>query len=94
MNWAPATINYTSATGSGTAKQRHRSGAELTIGAGLERHIVDRYGIFAEAAYAYGFTSIGQGAATPGGVCATSSCDILKNTSIATLRGGLSVRVR
>ena len=94
MNWAPATIDYTSLTGSGTAKQRHRSGAELTIGGGLERHIVDRYGLFAEASYAYGFTSIGQGAATPGGVCATSSCDILKNTSIATLRGGLSVRVR
>jgi hypothetical protein len=94
MNWAPASINYNSPTGPGTAKQRHRSGAELTIGGGLERNIFDRYGLFAEATYAYGFTSIGQGAATPGGVCATSSCDILKNTSIATLRGGLSVRIR
>jgi hypothetical protein len=94
MNWAPAAINYTTPTGSGSAKQRHRSGAELTIGGGLERHIVDRYGLFAEAEYAYGFTSIGQGTAAPGGLCATSSCDILKNTSIATLRGGLSVRVR
>ena len=84
----------TTPIGIGSAKQRHRSGAELTIGGGLERHIVDRYGLFAEAEYAYGFTSIGQGAATPGGLCATSSCDILKNTSIATLRGGLSVRVR
>jgi hypothetical protein len=94
MNWAPASINYNSPTGSGTAKQRHRSGAELTIGGGLERNIFDRYGLFAEATYAYGFTSIGQGAATPGGVCATSSCDILQNPSNATLRGGLRVRIR
>jgi hypothetical protein len=65
----------------------------LTIGAGLERRIADRYGLFAEAVYAYGFTSIGQGSAAPGGVCGTNSCDVLKNTSIATLRGGVSVRV-
>jgi hypothetical protein len=94
MNWRPADIQYNSSTGGGTAKQRHRSGPELTIGGGLERNIVDRYGLFAEAQYAYGFTSIGQGGATPGGLCATSSCDILKNTSITTLRGGLSVRIR
>ena len=94
MNWRPADIQYNSVTGGGTAKQRHRSGPELTIGGGLERNIVDRYGVFAEAQYAYGFTSIGQGGATPGGLCATSSCDILKNTSVTTLRGGLSVRIR
>jgi hypothetical protein len=94
MNWMPSTINYDSPTGPGSAKQRHRSGAELTIGGGLERHIVDRVGLFAEAVYAYGFTSIGQGSAAPGGVCGTNSCDVLKNTSIATFRGGVSVRVR
>lgn len=95
MNWRPSTISYINASGTGSAKQRHRSGAELTIGGGLERHIVDRFGLFAEAVYAYGFTSIGsQSSATPGGVCATNTCDVLKNTSVATLRGGLSVRVR
>jgi hypothetical protein len=94
MNWRPATIDFDGPTGHGQAKQRHRSGAELTIGGGLERNIFDRYGLFGEAAYAYGFTSIGQGAATPGGLCATGNCDILKNTSIATFRGGLSVRIR
>jgi hypothetical protein len=95
MNWMPATIDYSTAAGTtGSAKQRHRSGAELTIGGGVERHLVDRYGLFAEAVYAYGFTSIGQGSAAPGGLCGTQACDVLKNTSIATLRGGLSVRVR
>lgn len=94
MNWRPSTIEYTSPTGPGTAKQRHRSGAELTIGGGLERNIFDRYGLFGEVVYAYGFTSIGRGTAAPGGLCATNSCDILKNTSIATFRGGLSVRIR
>jgi hypothetical protein len=94
MNWRPSTIDYKSATGSGIAKQQHRSGGELSIGGGLERHIVDRYALFVEAMYAYGFTSLGQGSATPGGVCGTGSCDALKNTSIATIRGGLSVRVR
>jgi hypothetical protein len=94
MNWRPETIDFDGPTGHGQAKQRHRSGAELTIGGGLERNIFDRYGLFGEVNYAYGFTSIGQGSATPGGLCATGNCDILKNTSIATLRGGLSVRIR
>jgi hypothetical protein len=95
MNWAPAKIDYTNSAGSGSAKQRHRSGAELTIGGGLERHIVDRFAVFVDAAYVYGFTSIGgQASATPGGLCSTGTCDALSNTSVATLRGGLSVRVK
>jgi hypothetical protein len=94
LNWRPSTIDYSGPTGSGTAKQRSRNGGELSIGGGLERHIVDRYGLFAEAMYSYGFTSLGQGSVTPGGVCSATSCDALKNTSVAVIRGGLSVRIR
>jgi len=94
LNWRPAGIDYTSTTGSGRAKQQTRSGGALSIGGGLERNIFDRYGLFAEAMYSYGFTSLGQGSVTPGGVCSTNSCDALKNTSIAVVRGGLSVRIR
>ena len=94
INWRPANVSYTGTAGSGTSKQRHRSGAELTIGGGLERHVADRFGIFAEGQYAYGFTSLGRSSTSPGAVCSTTSCDVLKNTSVTTLRGGLSVRFR
>ena len=94
INWRPADVHYTGTAGSGTSKQRHRSGAEVSIGGGLERHIVDRFGLFADAVYVYGFTGLGRSSATPGGFCATTGCDVLKNTSATSLRGGLSVRVR
>lgn len=94
MNWHPGTIHYTTTTGDAAdAKQQSRSGAELSIGGGLDKHIYDRFGIFAEALYTYGFTSFGQGLATPTGVCSNNGCDALKNTSIGTIRGGLRVRI-
>lgn len=92
INWAPGPISYTT-TGGADAKVRyqHRSGAELAIGGSLDRHIYDRYGLFAEADYVYGFTSFGQAFTIPSGSCATAACDPLKNTSVGTLRGGLRV---
>lgn len=94
MNWHPGTVHYTTTTGaSADAKQESRSGPELSIGAGLDKHIYDRVGVFAEALYTYGFTSFGQGLATPTGVCANNGCDALKNTSLGTIRGGLRLRL-
>ena len=94
INWAPGEIHYVSTTGSGNVKQSHRSGAELSIGGALDRQLWDRYAAYVEAQYVYGYTSYGQGFATPGGVCAShSGCDVLKNTTIATLRGGLRIRM-
>jgi hypothetical protein len=68
---------------------------EFTVGAGIEKNIFDRYGVFGEALYVYGYTSYGSGFATPGGVCATAGCDAFRNgnTTIGTIRGGLRVRV-
>jgi hypothetical protein len=94
MNWHPGTIHYTTTTGeSADAKQQTRSGAEFTIGGGLDKQLYDRYGIFAEAIYTYGFTNIGQGLATPTGTCSANGCDALKNTTLGTIRGGLRVRI-
>ena len=94
INWAPGTIHYVASDNStGTVKQSHRSGAELSIGAGLDRQLWDRYALYVDGAYVYGYTSYGQGFATPGGVCASTGCDPLKNTTVATLRGGLRVRL-
>jgi len=93
IDWRPGDINYVSTTGSGTTKQEHRSGAEVSIGGGLDRDIVDRYAVFAEALYEYGFTSFGQGLANPGGTCVSNGCDILRNTTVGMIRGGLRVRV-
>ena len=92
INWAPGPVTYTTTGGaSGKVRYQHRSGAELSIGGSLDRHIYDRYGIFAEADYVYGFTSFGQAFTVPNGSCATVACDPLKNTSVTTLRGGLRV---
>jgi hypothetical protein len=94
MNWHPGTIHYTTTTGeSADARQQSRSGAEFTIGGGLDKQVYDRYGVFAEAIYAYGFTNLGQGLATPTGTCSSNGCDALKNTSLGTIRGGLRVRL-
>jgi hypothetical protein len=94
MNWHPGTIHYTTTTGAtADAKQQSRSGAEFSIGGGVDRQLFDRYGLFAEALYTYGFTNVGQGLATPTGTCAASGCDVLKNTTLGTLRGGLRVRI-
>jgi hypothetical protein len=93
LDYHPATIDYTSASGSGTATQQHRRGAAFTLGAGLDKHIVQRFALFGEALYTYGFTSLGQGLATPGGTCASNGCDVLKNTSLGTIRGGLRLQI-
>jgi hypothetical protein len=95
INWAPGTITYKATTGSGSVKQSHRSGAELTVGGSVDRQLWDRFAAYAEGAYVYGYTGYGRGYATPGGVCSTSGggCDPLKNTTVAVLRGGLRVRI-
>jgi len=94
MSWRPGTIHYTTTTGaSADAKQQSRSGAEFGIGAGVDKQLFDRYALFAEAMYTYGFTNVGQGLATPTGTCAANGCDVLKNTTLGTIRGGLRVRI-
>ena len=93
IGWRPSRISYTAASGNGSTKQQTRNGAEVSIGGGLERHFAHRFGIFGEADYVYGFTSLGQSSATPGGICANNGCDVLKNTSVTTVRGGLTVKL-
>ncbi|HEY9229607.1 MAG TPA: hypothetical protein VIP11_23360 [Gemmatimonadaceae bacterium] len=94
LDWNPADISYTSVTGANaTAKQQHRQGAALTAIGGLDKHIFDRYAIFAEAVYTYGYTSFGQGLAAAGSACVTSNCDLLKNTPLGSIRGGIRARI-
>jgi len=92
INWSPGDITYVSTTGvTGKAKQSSRSGAEIALGASIDREIYDRFAAYVEAAYVYGYTSYGAGFGTPTSIC--QSCDPLKNTTVATLRGGLRVRM-
>jgi hypothetical protein len=93
LNYRPSSVTYLSASGNGSAKQQSRSGGEISISGALDRQIVGRFAIYGEAHYLYGFTSLGRFAATPGGNCAANGCDVLKNTPMATLRGGLRVRL-
>lgn len=93
LDFHPGTIHYSAASGDGSTTQQHRRGAEIIFGAGLDKHIVQRFGIFGEALYSYGFTSLGQGIVSPGGTCTTNGCDVLKNTTLGTLRGGLRLQL-
>jgi hypothetical protein len=93
LDFNPSTVHYTSTTGNGNATQRHRRGAALSFGAGLDKQVVDKLGIFGEAMYTYGFTSLGYGFATPGGTCASQTCDVLKNTTLGVIRGGVRVQM-
>jgi hypothetical protein len=93
IDWRPGEINYTAVGGTGTAKQQHRSGGAITFTGGLDKHVVDRFAVFADASYTYGYTSFGGGLAGSGSACLQQDCDLLKNTQLGTIRGGLRVRV-
>ena len=97
LDWHPGTIRY-DADSSGVllrdrqAKQQNRQGGVVSLVGGVDKNIFSRYAIFGEAAYAYGFTSFGQGLGASGSQCVTSNCDLLKNTPFGSIRGGLRVR--
>ena len=95
LNWHPGQITYTTTTFATpqTAKQESRSGGLIAIGGSLDKHVYDRFAIFGEALYTYAYTSFGQGLGASGSQCVTSNCDLLKNTSLGSIRGGLRVRV-
>ncbi len=93
LNYQPSTIDFTAPGGNGTTTQKHRTGGSISFGGGLDRQIYDRAAIYGEAVYTYAFTSLGEGLASPGGVCAANGCDALKNTSVGVIRGGLRIRV-
>ena len=93
LDWHPGTIDYVAVGGSGTAKQQNRQGGVLTLIGGVDKHIYDRVSIFGEAAYAYAYTSFGQGLGATGGACIQANCDLLRNMPFGTIRGGLKVRV-
>lgn len=95
IDFHPSDVNYVTTTGSsGTAQQKGRTGAELSIGGGIDRQIVGRVAAYAEALYRYGFTSVGEGIAAPGSAClGGGGCDALKNTAFGLIRGGLRIRV-
>ncbi len=93
LDFKPATVHYTATSGSASATQQHRRGASLSIGGALDRHIADRVGVFGEAVYTYGFTSLGRGLTSPGGTCPSNGCDVLKNTTLGMLRAGLRVQM-
>ena len=92
IDWRPAKIDYTATLGSGTAKQQSRQGGVVSIIGGLDKNIYDRFAVFGEAAYSYGFTSFGRGLAASGSACVAANCDLLKNTPFGSLRAGLRVR--
>ena len=93
MDFTPNTVHFVAPSGSGTANQLRRRGAAFTFGGGLDKHVADRFALFAEALYSYGLTSLGHGIAAPGGTCVNSQCDPLQNTAFGVLRGGLRARL-
>jgi hypothetical protein len=93
LDWHPGEITYTAANASHTAKQQNRQGGAVTLIGGLDKHIFDRYALFAEAAYTYGFTSWGQVAGSST-TCINTDCDLLKNTPFGVIRGGLRYRYK
>jgi len=93
LDWHPATINYQAVGGSASTKQQSRQGGVVTLIGGVDKHVFDRVSIFGEAAYAYAYTSFGQGLGATGSACIAANCDLLKNMPFGTIRGGLKVRV-
>jgi hypothetical protein len=93
LDWHPGEITYTAVRGSGTAKQQNRQGGAIIFTGALDKHLFDRYAVFGEAAYTYGFTSWGQVAGSSS-ACVTGECDLLKNTPLGVIRGGIRYRYK
>jgi hypothetical protein len=93
MDFSPSPVHFVAPSGTGTANQLRRRGAAFTFGGGLDKHVADRYALFAEALYSYGLTSLGHGIAAPGGTCVNTQCDPLQNTTFGVIRGGLRARL-
>jgi hypothetical protein len=93
LDWHPGNIDYTTASGSFKAKQQNRQGGAITLTGALDKHLFDRYALFGEAVYTYGFTSWGQVAGSSS-TCVTNECDLLKNTPLGVIRGGLRYRYK
>ena len=94
LSFHPGRITYETTDGStASARAQTRSGAEFSVGAGLDKQIAGRAALFGEAIYEYGLTGLWQGIAEPGGTCASGECDMLKNMTLGIVRGGLRVRV-
>jgi hypothetical protein len=92
LDYRPGTIHYVTSTGPASASQAHRRGGAISLGAGLDKHIVGRFGLFGDAIYTYGITSLAAGSETPEGTCIASGCDALKNTTVGVFRAGLRVQ--
>jgi hypothetical protein len=90
LDWRPGVIEYTGSAGSGRTKQQRRSGGEIALGFGLDKHVYDRFAVFSEATYVFGLTRFGGSVA---GACTANGCDALSNTTVTTLRGGLRIRM-
>ena len=67
--------------------------AEFSVGGGVDRHVYDRVGIFAEARTPTAITSFGQVRNADRDVRGQRMRRPLKNTTLGTIRGGLRVRI-
>jgi hypothetical protein len=93
-DFRPSTIAFQATDTSGSARSRGKNGPAANIGIALDGPFIGRTGLFAEAVYAYGWSSdsyLGQSANSR---CSGNVCDTFKSTQTAMLRGGVRVRVR
>jgi hypothetical protein len=91
-DFRPSTIAFQATDSSGSARSRGKNGPAANIGIGLDGPFIGRTALFAEAVYAYGWSSdsyLGQSASSR---CSGNVCDTFKSTQTTMLRGGVRVR--
>jgi hypothetical protein len=92
-NFSPSTIAYQATDTAGTARTRGKSGPSANIGLAVDGPFIGRTALFAEALYAYGWSSDNQLSRSASSRCGGNVCDTFKSTQTTLLRGGVRLRL-
>ena len=92
-DFRPSTISFRATDSTGTARTRGKNGPSASIGVGLDGPVIGRTALFAEAVWAYGWSSDNYLSQSAGSRCTGNVCDTFKSTQAAMLRGGVRVRL-
>ena len=92
-SFMPGTIEFRASDSAGTARSRRKSGPAANIGLSIDGPTIARTALFAEALYAYGWSSDNYFSQSASSRCTGNTCDAFKSTQTTMIRGGIRVRV-
>jgi hypothetical protein len=92
-SFTPGTIVFQATDSAGTARSRRKNGPAANIGLSLDGPTFARAALFADALFAYGWSSDNYLSRSATSRCGGNTCDAFKSTQTTMIRGGVRVRV-